>query len=272
MSIVDDCPAVAHLMQRFWKYGLGLAFSALVTLPIGRADAAAQAEFYPTLKAGSVTYTNVKVMNKTKYDLFVQHAGGMASIKVKELDKSTQLQLGYTLVDPPPTNAPARVPALQDIQIDPQYEELYEQIVWESQEALKQFKPEVVYGALGALFLVYMFFCYCCRLICRKVGQKSVALVWLPLFKHIPLLRAAGINPAWFLTILLPPVYFIVYIVWCFKIARARGKSAFVGLLMLLPVLNVLAFLYLALADKLSAAEAAALSRDPFLHTRRRAA
>ena len=126
---------------------------------------------------------------------------------------------------------------------------------------------------MGALFLVYLFFCYCCRLICRKVGQKSVALLWLPLFKHIPLLRAAGINPAWFLAILLPPVYLIVYIVWCFKIARARGKSAFVGLLLLLPVLNVLAFLYLALADKLSAAESAALSRaDPFANVRRRAA
>ena len=92
-----------------------------------------------------------------------------------------------------------------------------------------------------------------------------MALVWLPLFKQIPLLRAAGISPGWFLAILIPPVYFIVYIVWSFKIARARGKSPFVGLLLLLPVLNVLAFLYLALADKLSAAEAAALSRvDPF--------
>lgn len=263
-------------MQRLWKHGLSLALIALAAVGSARAQTA-EHEFYPVLKAGSVTYTNVKVMNKTKSDLFVQHAGGMASIKVKELDKSTQLQLGYTLVDPPPTNAAARVPTLQSLQkieIDPRYEEIYEQIVWESQEALKQFKPEVVYGGMGALFLVYMFFCYCCRLICRKVGQKSVALVWLPLFKHIPLLRAAGLSPGWFLTILIPPVYFFVYIVWCFKIARARGKSAFVGFLLLLPVLNVLAFLYLALADKLSAAEAAALSRaDPFpQHTRRQAA
>jgi len=255
---------------------LGLAFIALGALASTRAADAAP-ETFPSLKAGSITYTNVKVLNKSKYDLFVQHAGGMANIKVKELDKSTQLQLGYTLVEPPSTNAPARarvVPTLQDIEIDPYYEELYEQLVWESQEALKQFKPEVVYGGLGALFLVYLFFCYCCRLICRKVGQKSVALVWLPLFKHIPLLRAAGLSPGWFLTILIPPVYLIVYIVWCFKIARARGKSAWVGLLLLLPVLNVLAFLYLALADKLSAAEAAALNRrDPFpQHTRRMAA
>jgi hypothetical protein len=262
-------------MQQLWKYGLGLAFFALAALVSGRA-AEARPETYPTLKAGSVTYTNVKVLNKAKYDLFVQHAGGMASIKVKELDKSTQLQLGYTLVEPPPTNAPARVvvPALQDIEIDPRIEEKFEWAVWESQEALSQFKPEVVYGAMGALFLVYLFYCYCCRLICRKVGQKAVALVWLPLFKIIPLLRAAGMNRGWFLTILIPPVFVIVFIVWCFKISWARGKSPFVGLLLLLPVLNVLAFLYLALADTVSAAQEAALSRvDPFpQHTRRHAA
>jgi hypothetical protein len=263
-------------MQQLWKYGLGLALFALATLTTttGRA-AEARPEFYPTLKVGSITYTNVKVMNKAKYDLFVQHAGGMASIKVKELDKSTQLQLGYTLVEPPSTNAPARVvPTFQNIEIDPAYEERYEWIVWESQELLNQFKPEVVYGAMGALFLVYLFYCYCCRLICRKVGQKAVALVWLPLFKIIPLLRAAGMNRGWFLTIVIPPVFVIVFIVWCFKITRARGKSAFVGLLLLLPVLNVIAFLYLALSDTVSAAQEAALSRmDPFpQHTRRQAA
>lgn len=271
---MDDCRAVAPTMQQVWKYSLGLALCALAAVASARA-AEAPPETFPILKVGSVTYTNVKVMNKSKQDLFVKHAGGMASIKVKELDKSTQLQLGYTLADPPLTNAPARVvPALQDIEFDPKYEELYEYYVWESQELLKEFKPEVVYGALGAVFLVYLFFCYCCRLICRKVGQKSVALVWLPIFKHIPLLRAAGISPGWFLTIVLPPVYLIVYIVWCFKIARARGKSAWVGLMMLLPGLNILAFFYLALADKLSAAEAAALNRrDPFpQHTRRIAA
>lgn len=261
-------------MQQLWKYGLSLAFFALAALISGRA-AEAPPETYPTLKAGSVTYTNVKVLNKAKYDLFVQHAGGMASIKVKELDKSTQLQLGYTLVEPPPTNTPARVvPTLQDLEIDPRFEELYEQVVWESQEVLSQLKPEVVYGAMGALFLVYLFYCYCCRLICRKVGQKAVALVWLPLFKQIPLLRAAGMSRGWFLTNLIPPVFVIVYIVWCFKIARARGKSAFVGLLLLLPVLNVFAFLYLALSDTVSAAQEAALSRvDPFpQHSRRHAA
>ena len=41
----------------------------------------------------------------------------------------------------------------------------------------------------------------------------------------------------------------IVMVVWFFKIAKARGKSAWVGLFLLLPVTNLFAFLYLAFSD-----------------------
>jgi hypothetical protein len=36
------------------------------------------------------------------------------------------------------------------------------------------------------------------------------------------------------------------WIIWCFKISSARGKSPLVGVMLLLPGLNVLALLYLA--------------------------
>jgi hypothetical protein len=45
-----------------------------------------------------------------------------------------------------------------------------------------------------------------------------------------------------------PVVKLIMWIVWCFRICRVRQKSAFVGFLMLLPVTNILAFVYLALS------------------------
>jgi hypothetical protein len=43
--------------------------------------------------------------------------------------------------------------------------------------------------------------------------------------------------------------------VWCFKIAKARGNSAWVGLLLLLPVTGFFAFLYLAFSDGAPAKE-----------------
>jgi hypothetical protein len=39
------------------------------------------------------------------------------------------------------------------------------------------------------------------------------------------------------------------------KIAKARGKSAWVGVLLLLPVVNVFAFLYLAFSNGASGAD-----------------
>jgi hypothetical protein len=41
----------------------------------------------------------------------------------------------------------------------------------------------------------------------------------------------------------------ICSIVWCFKIASARGKNPFVGFCLLLPVISFFAFLYLAFSD-----------------------
>ena len=72
-----------------------------------------------------------------------------------------------------------------------------------------------------------------------------------PLLKQLPLLRAAGMSPWWLVTNLLPPAFCIAFIVWAFKISRTRGKTPLTGVLLLLPVFNIFAFLYLALADRL---------------------
>ncbi len=209
-------------------------------------------EIIESLTVGPTTYTNVQLMNRTKSDVFIKHAGGVHNIKIKDLDKSTQLQLGYHLADAVSTNTVTEVRrALPDISIDPRFEEFTEQVAWESQEFLGKLPPSTLYAGAGVGFVLYLFFCWCCRQICRKTGQTSLALVWFPLLKQIPLLRAAGMSPSWILANLLPPVFGIVFIVWCFKIARARGKGSLTGFLLLLPGLNVFAFLYLAFADRL---------------------
>jgi hypothetical protein len=41
-------------------------------------------------------------------------------------------------------------------------------------------------------------------------------------------------------------------VLWPLKIAKARGKSVWVGVLLLLPVTNLFAFLYLAFSDGVS--------------------
>jgi len=244
-------PSQRAAITNFWKNsGTSLLFAAALLGPISISRGEeAKPESFDVLTVGPVNYSNVLVQTKTKNDLFIKHASGFANIKVKDLNRSTQLQLGY-VIETPVTNAPVRAFTAPKFQIDPRLEEAAEQIVWETREALAPIPRKYIYEAGGILFFFYLLFCNCCRLICRKSANEPrfSALVWLPVFKQIPLLKAAGMNAWFFLLNLLPPLLPILYIVWSFKIARARGKGVGTGWLLLLPVVNLFAFLYLAMS------------------------
>lgn len=209
-------------------------------------------EAYPILNVGDVAYSNVVVKTKTRTDLFISHASGFANVKVRDLDRSTQLQLGYQVEPETDTNEATLTFSTEKIvedlesRIPPEFEEKYEQAVWEAREMMAQLPPWFPYVLLGGCALLYLLFCNCCRQICRKAGKPAGPLVWLPVFKQIPLLRASGLSGWWFLINFIPPLPVILYIVWSFKIARARDKGPVIGLLLLLPVLQIFAFLYLA--------------------------
>lgn len=52
--------------------------------------------------------------------------------------------------------------------------------------------------------------------------------------------------PIWFVAWLVPVLNIVVQILWAFKIARARNKSAMVGVLLLFPLTSAFTFMYLA--------------------------
>src|SRR5215471_14757161 len=58
-------------------------------------------ERLPILHAGQRFYTNVLVTQKTPTDLFIMHEGGMATVKVRDLDSATRSRLGLRPTDPP---------------------------------------------------------------------------------------------------------------------------------------------------------------------------
>jgi hypothetical protein len=53
----------------------------------------------------------------------------------------------------------------------------------------------------------------------------------------------------WFLALLVPLLNLVASVLWCFNIVKARGKSIWVGVLLLLPVTSPFAFLYLAFSN-----------------------
>ena len=99
---------------------------------------------------------------------------------------------------------------------------------------------------LAALLLFHVFHACCVKLIVEKTGEEPDALVWVPVLNTIPLVRAAGMSPWSALGMYAPILNIAVYIVWSLRIARARGKSVATAVCLMLPGLNVFAFLYLA--------------------------
>ena len=243
-----------RLMHLFLPAGLlPLAVLCWVCLLPGAAAAAVGEEAYPTLTVGPDVYTNVIVLNKTRSDVFIQHAHGMANLKVKELDIPTQIRLGYHVEMPPPPTRLERVlsPDVTSFENDPRVQLMEEQLVARLDPILDRLDPVTWASIVAGVGLVYLLYGLVCRAICVKANVRTSLLpfVWLPVLKQIPLFRAAGMSSAWLLTTLLPPVYAIVYMVWSFKVVQMRGKKLIYSVMLLLPGTNLLAMLYLAMAS-----------------------
>jgi hypothetical protein len=222
------------------------------------AACAASEDTFDVLQIGPHTYRKVTVTTKSTNYVFILHAEGMTNLKVSELSPELRQKLGYQQSAPAAATNTAALWAKQTLaKLDqPQLLSVGEKVrqAWRSSPLaarvqLPPLTPQVIGIFCGVMFALYLFHCYCCALICRKAGKPGGALVWLPLFQIFPLLRAAGMSGWWFLAFFVPVLNLVAAIIWCFKIADARGKSALIGLFLLLPVLSFLAFLYLAFSN-----------------------
>jgi len=224
------------------RCGILAGWALLAALPL-----AAQ-ETIATLQIGSQTYSNVTIESRTPSHVYIKHAQGYATIRVKGLEPDVQQQLGYE-VAPPKQPLLSRKMLAEKIKIDPQVREAEEKLVEEVQERIRTLDPNLRAGILAGAVIGYLFFCFCCMLICKKTSNEPGILVWLPVLQVFPLLRAAGMSGWWFFMFLLPGLNVIAGIVWSVKICRTRGKSGWLGLFLLLPVTNLFVFLYLAFSD-----------------------
>ncbi len=240
-----------------------------------------------TLEVGGQTYSNVVVTSRNSQYVILQHARGMATLKPKDLTPEVLKELGYHVEPPPPSAATVLSQKVQKVhlELDPKVKEIEEKAVEEVKGKLRELDSTVIMAALGSLALFYFFLCYCCMLICKKAGHEPGILVWLPILQMFSLVKAAGMSawwvflmlvpvesvvavvysfpsanatgmPAWWLILMLVSVASVVAVVyWCVRICRARGKSSWLAVPLLLPVFNFFTFLYLAFADGLPESE-----------------
>lgn len=229
-----------------------VALALAVSLFQAPATASAEEQKFDVLQIGTQTYRNVTVTTKSKDYVFILHSTGMANLKVKELPDDVRQQLGY-IDPPPPKSATAKandwakesLGKLQTPQVKV-FEERVHQVF--SAETLARLRPPPltrtqVWEASAAGLVVYLFFALCCQFICLKAGKPAGLLGWVPVFQVFPMLKAAGMSGWWFF--LMP----LAFPVWCVKMAKVRSHGFGLAFLLILPVINVLPFLYLAFSS-----------------------
>jgi hypothetical protein len=223
---------------------------------------------FETFTIGQTTYTNVNILSRTSTDVFLRHQGGLANLKVEELEEGLLEQLGYTVVKKRHTVGPianmlsetitkARTPeGMAELTekmtavLPGDHKLTPEQIQTLIAQISSGHLPKPVLVTVSLIFvtlpLIYFFSCYTARMICEKTGVKPGAIIWIPFASAIPLAKAAGM-PGWSgLLFYVPFVNTIFFIVWSFKICAARSKSALAALCLIFPPTFPGAWLYLA--------------------------
>ena len=201
----------------------------------------------------TAVYSNVTVTTKSAEYIVIQHASGLASLRVADLSPEHHQALGYGTAKGAQNGSltvSAKAKALVSAIPTKQIEQAWSKHAPAGTPYLKLEKLDstIIFAVLGVFAVLYLFFCYCASLICQKAGKPGGLLVWLPILQYIPLLRAAKMSPLWLLVMLIPVINIFVHIMWSFRIAGVRGQGLFTAIFLILPTYP-LAFMYLAFAD-----------------------
>ncbi|MEJ2183893.1 MAG: DUF5684 domain-containing protein [Nitrospirota bacterium] len=99
----------------------------------------------------------------------------------------------------------------------------------------------------------YLYFSFCQFVIARKLGVPLAWFSFIPILNFWPLVGAAG-KPWWWVLLLFIPLVNLILIIYIWVLVTENmGKNKFLGLLILVPVVNFFYPLFLALAKPPSA-------------------
>jgi len=243
--------------RHFGGYGARLCVL-LIGLAVAQPVSSRCAEdTFDLLQIGTQTYTNVTVTSKKTNYVFIVHSGGMTSLKVKNLPEDVLVKLGYIHPSTSKVNADiAVVWAKQTLEklpvehIKAVEKEVKKQFTWNELSSKLPFpvpplNTNLIIALTATLLAFHVFFSFCCKLICQKAGKEPGILIWIPVLQLLPLLHAARMSRWWFLAYFVPVLNVAAQVMWSFKIADARNKSAVIGFFLLLPLVSNFAFMLL---------------------------
>jgi len=232
-------------------------------------------ERFPVLQAGGVSYSNVLVTGTSTRDVFIRHSGGMATLRVSDLDAATRSALGLPASAPtPPTAAESATNRIQGWlgklaeirrqkarptdQTDAQ-EDAGPSEVFREHPTVRIFLRVTFFTAV----ILYFPFCFSCRRLCRRAGAPSSFLVWLPIFKRLTLFKAVNVSWLWFFFgLIIPFVGLCAWILCCLRLCETFQRTRWLALPMLFPVYGWLFFLCLDWVSRADDQDPAVQSQD----------
>lgn len=104
--------------------------------------------------------------------------------------------------------------------------------------------------ALYGGFFLYVYFSLCLQIIAQKTKTQPSWWAWIP-FLNVFLLCKIGKVPWWWGLVILfvPLIGFIFYVILHLKVAEARKKPSWIGLLILIPFGSFFVYGYLAFSE-----------------------
>lgn len=103
--------------------------------------------------------------------------------------------------------------------------------------------------AVVGMFVVYLYMALALQTIAAKTNTDNAWLAWIPIVNLVLLLNVARKPVWWILLFFVPLVNLIIAVVVWMGVAEARGKESWLGILMVVPILNLFLPGYLAWAD-----------------------
>jgi len=201
------------------------------------------------LQTGKAEYKHVIVTDGDESNIYIRHDQGLANVKIGDLPPGVQQSLGYATAKEDVSSQASRI--LRRVGKFAPFKIARSPggaTVKVGDFEIQLTSADIIGIAVGAA-VAYVIFCSCSVLLCRKTGKEPGLLIWIPILQMFPLLRAAGMSWRWSLTFFVPVLNLVAWMGWCVNIAISRRKSLWWALLLILPVTNVFAFVYLSLSS-----------------------
>ncbi|MFC1594182.1 DUF5684 domain-containing protein [Candidatus Omnitrophota bacterium] len=132
------------------------------------------------------------------------------------------------------------------------------------EEMIKAAQTAMAFFAVGGVlaFISYLFMAFCLQVIARKTQTANGWFAWIPIANLILMCDIAG-KPRWwaalFLLVFIPFIgsiaVAVVSVMLFIGIAQRRGKPVWVGVLMIIPLVNLGVLGYIAFSDSVSSVE-----------------